>query len=101
MMVLKAPDSTLKLVYTIDIIINSIIMIFILIDCAEANATADKSWHTDMEESDYFHNQTFTVYYQEVTPEDKNKTEKFHSGIYCSINCTVANNIILLCVYSA
>lgn len=74
--------------------------LFILIDCAEANATDDKSGQTNniiMEESDYFHNQTFTVYYQEVTPEDENKTEKLHSGIYCSIKLYCGNYY----VYSA
>ena len=62
--------------------------LFILIDCAEANATADKSGHTDMEESNYFRNQTFTVYYQEVTPEDENKTEKLHSSIYTTVHAS-------------
>ena len=73
--------------------------LFILIECAETNATADKSGQTNMEEFDYFRNQTFTVFYQEVTPEyAENKTEKLHSGIYCSIKLYCDNNYIIMCI---
>lgn len=57
--------------------------LFTLIDCAEADATAvDKSGENVMKESDYYCNQTFNVYDQEVALVGsgyENKTERFHS----------------------
>ena len=53
-----------------------------MIDCDEGDNTDDKSGQTVQEESDYYHNQTFDVYDQEIAlvgTECENTTEKLHS----------------------
>ena len=57
---------------------------YTLTDCVEGDNTADNSGQTVQEESDYYHNQTFSVYDQEVTlslvgSELENTTENLHS----------------------
>ena len=69
---------------------------YTLTDCAEGDNTADKSGQTVREESGYYHNQTFSVYDQEVTlvgSEWDNTTEKLHSkGILFFMDVLMKNN---------